>query len=138
MKAYLDSSAILRKLLGEPGALEELEEVTLGITSQVSRLECFRTFDRLIGHAAISSEEFAGLRALCIRLMSKLEIIPLSEQVISLAESSFSVPVGTLDSLHLASAILWRKNSQEQISFFTHDKELALAAVSQGFDTKGI
>ena len=72
-----------------------------------------------------------------MKLMTKLEVVQMTESVFSLAESSFSVPIGSLDSLHLATAIVWQRKYQESIVFLTHDRELALAATSQGFDVQG-
>lgn len=138
MKAYLDSSVILRRFLGETGGLEMLDKLTWGVSSQVTRLECVRTLDRLHVRSRIDSKEFADLRRRCLELMTRLEIAQLTDALISLAESSFSVPLGSLDSIHLASAILWQKKNREPILFLTHDQELALAAASQGFNIKGV
>jgi len=137
VKAYLDSSVVLRRLLGEQGALEILDDLELGITSQIMRLECIRTLDRLHLRGSISSEEFVELRHLSLKLMAKLEVVQMTEAIISLAESSFSVPLGSLDAIHLSSAILWQRNNRQPIIFLTHDRELALAATAQGLDVKG-
>ena len=46
MIAYVDSSALLRVLLNEPNALK-WAAVTHAISSELLRVECHRTLDRL-------------------------------------------------------------------------------------------
>lgn len=138
MKGYVDSSVILRRFLEEANALQSLDNVTWGITSQITKLECMRTLDRLHIRSLIDSKEFAYIRSRCLHLMTKMEIVQITDHLLAFAEASFSVPIGSLDSLHLSSAILWKKKNGEPITFMTHDKELALAATSQGFMVKGV
>jgi predicted nucleic acid-binding protein len=138
VNAYLDTSVILRVLFGEKNSLiAELEKVKLPVISQITRLECFRTIDRLHLRGQIEDEELVVARNKVLRLQAKCEIILLSDTLLNLAESSFSLPLGSLDSIHLASAILWRKKYQKPLSFLTHDQELSLAARSQGFEVIG-
>jgi hypothetical protein len=46
--------------------------------------------------------------------------------------------LGTLDAIHLASALLWRDAFGEELSMATHAKALALAAQAHGLKTLGI
>lgn len=138
MKAYLDSSVILRRFLGESGALDGFERLSLGVTSQITKLECVRTLDRLHLRGLIMPEELVKLRHDCLKLMTRLEVVQITGGILALAESSFSVPVGSLDALHLASAVLWNRKHQQPLDFWTHDHELALAATAQGFAIRGV
>jgi hypothetical protein len=54
--AYVESSVILRFVLGQPGALRELRSFEAGATSALAEVECLRTLDRLR-----ISEAFADL-----------------------------------------------------------------------------
>jgi len=45
--------------------------------------------------------------------------------------------IGSLDAIHLASALLVRPEL-DQLSFATHDRELGLAARSVGFQVSGV
>jgi len=47
MIAYLDSSVVLRLVLGEAGRLKEWRKVTRGVSSLLLRVECLRTIERL-------------------------------------------------------------------------------------------
>ncbi len=54
------------------------------------------------------------------------------------AELNMSMPLGTLDSIHLATALLWREKHGLDFIFATHDQELGLAARSQGIEVIGL
>ena len=59
MIAYLDSSVLLRMVLGQKDRLRQWREVRQGVASSLVEVECLRTLDRLrlyqgIGHEAIA------------------------------------------------------------------------------------
>jgi hypothetical protein len=45
--------------------------------------------------------------------------------------------LGTLDALHLATALVWRERIRQTLVMATHDSSLALAARSFGLDVLG-
>jgi hypothetical protein len=45
--------------------------------------------------------------------------------------------LGTLDAIHLATALLWRENTGSDLVMATHDGSLALAARAAGFRVIG-
>ncbi len=47
-------------------------------------------------------------------------------------------PLGTLDAIHLATALLWRETRDPDLLVATHDRALALAARGSGFRVIGI
>jgi hypothetical protein len=47
VKIYVDSSVVLRVVLGEKGKLSECSRTTQGVTSEITRVECLRALDRL-------------------------------------------------------------------------------------------
>ena len=53
------------------------------------------------------------------------------------AAEPFRSPIGTLDAIHLATALLLRESSEEDFAFATHDAALAPAARSHGFQVLG-
>jgi len=48
------------------------------------------------------------------------------------------VALGTLDAIHLATALLWREQSAARLVMATHDAALGLAARSVGFRVVGL
>jgi hypothetical protein len=45
--AYVDSSVVLRVVLGQPGKLAEWKSIVTGVASGLVEVECLRTLDRL-------------------------------------------------------------------------------------------
>jgi hypothetical protein len=46
LNVYVDSSVLLRVVLGEPGRLRIWPRITTAVSSELIRLECLRTIDR--------------------------------------------------------------------------------------------
>lgn len=60
MKAYVDTSVLLRIVLEEPDPLREWSEIQIGLTSALLRVECCRTLDRLVRDGKITDEQYAA------------------------------------------------------------------------------
>ncbi len=138
MIAYLDSSVILRVVLGQPGKLAEWKSVLLGVTSELAEVECLRTMDRLRLLGELTAEEAASGREAIYRIMEALEVVELSSAVMRRASQPMPAPLGTLDAIHLATADLWREGRGKDPIVATHDKALALAARASGFRVMGV
>lgn len=138
MIAYLDSSVILRVVLGQPGKLVEWKSVLLGVTSELAEVECLRTMDRLRLLDELTAEEAASGREAIYRIMEALEVVELSSAVMRRASQPMPAPLGTLDAIHLATADLWREGRGKDPIVATHDKSLALAARASGFRVMGV
>jgi len=59
MIAYLDTSALLRVVLREPGALDDLRTYDGLVSSELIAVESARTIDRLRMHGALTLDEAA-------------------------------------------------------------------------------
>jgi len=86
----------------------------------------------------LTDEYLAESRTRFFELIRKIGILPVSDTVIKRAEEAFSAPLGSLDAIHLTTAILLRERHGRDFIFATHDKELALAARAQGFQVIGV
>lgn len=137
MIAYLDSSVLLRILLGQPDALAEWPEIELGVASDLVELECLRTVDRLGFPGALEQEHTVELRASVYGLTAALELVALTRPVLARAAQPMPIPLGTLDALHLATALLWSEMREENLLMATHDRALADAARASGLQVIG-
>jgi predicted nucleic acid-binding protein len=135
--AYLDSSVILRVLLGQTGALVEWKSITLGVTSDLAEVECLRTIDRLKVLGELTAEQAASQREAIYRTMEALEVVEISSAVLRRASQSAPTPLGTIDAIHLATADMWREAGGKELVMATHDRALALAARASGFRIVG-
>lgn len=138
MIAYLDASVLLRILLGQPDRLAEWEEIELGIGSALVEVECLRALDRLRLREDMHPEDLGARREAVYRLTSTMEIVEPTWPVLRRAGQPFPTPLGTVDAVHLATALLWRDTRGEDLSLATHDRALALAARASGLGVVGV
>jgi predicted nucleic acid-binding protein len=137
VSTYLDASALLRLVLGEPGALKPAR-LEPAITSALTEVECLRTLDRLHAKRRIGADDLAARRAAVFDLLEAVEVVDLAAPILRRAAEPFPTPLGALDALHLATALLWRERHPRGRAFFaTHDEELARAARACGLDVVG-
>lgn len=136
MKVYLDSSVILRVVLGEPSTLREWSRITRAVTSEIAQVECLRTLDRLRIAGAVKDRELARRRATTLELFSGIETVRLNRAVLNKASEPFPTLVRTLDAIHVASALLVQPR-MSALRFATHDEDLATAAIAVGIPVIG-
>ena len=137
MIAYIDASVILRLVLRQPGKLKEWRRVEHGVASALVEVECVRTIDRLRVQAHLNDAEASRRRAAVYTVTAELEVVELSTLVLSRAAQPFPSPLGTLDAIHLTTAVLWKELHDKQLVMATHDHELGSAARAMGLEVIG-
>ena len=137
MIAYIDSSALLRVVLSQPDRWSEWPTIQQAVTSGLTEVECLRTLDRRFRQGLLSPEELAARRGLALRLLERMDRVDVSPAVLRRAADPFPTPLGTLDAIHLATALLWRQGHAKAPLIVTHDVQLAIAARATGFLTVG-
>jgi predicted nucleic acid-binding protein len=135
--AYLDASVLLRLVLREAGALGEVRKSELLVSSELLAVESLRTLDRLRIQGTLTPEEGASRRAVVNEWLEMVDLVRLQAPVLARASEPFPTPLGTLDALHLATALVWRDRTGQPLLMATHDGALALAARSFGFEVIG-
>jgi prevent-host-death family protein len=115
MTAYVDSSVVLRVLLGQQGRLAEWKQITKGVSSALLEVECLRTLDRLRLARGVSEVEIALRREAVYEVMEALEVVELGRTVMGRAAQPMPVQLGTLDAIHLSTAMLWRERTGEEL-----------------------
>ena len=137
MIAYIDTSALLRIVLREPGALD-LRSYDALVSSELIAVESPRTIDRLRLQGALTIKEAAARVRAVDDWLEAVDLVLLRPPVLSRASEPMPVPLGTLDALHLATALVWRDRMGALQTMATHDTALGLAAQAFGFDVRGI
>jgi predicted nucleic acid-binding protein len=137
MTAYLDSSVILRVVLGQRGALREWRRVQRGVASALVEVECLRTLDRLRLAQRISDAELSVRREAVLRVLSRSEVVEVGRAVLQRAAQPLPTALGTLDAIHLATALLWRERAETDLALATHDEALAIAARAHAMNVVG-
>ena len=137
MRVYVDTSVTLRMLFQEPDPLPEWGQWTEAYASRIWHTEALRTLDRLRLMAAIDDKLMVQHRNAIDLIHSVFHIIPVTEGITARAGESFPTVIGTLDAIHLATAIFVRDTVGLDV-FLTHDAQLATAAAAYGFTVEGV
>jgi predicted nucleic acid-binding protein len=136
--AYLDSSTILRIVLGQANAFKEWRSITQGVVSALVEVECLRTLDRLRLAEGLKDAEIAARRETVFRLLEAIEVVELTRPILSRAAQPLPTTLGTLDAIHLATALLWKEQTRSDLVMATHDEGLATASRASGLRVVGV
>jgi predicted nucleic acid-binding protein len=71
------------------------------------------------------------------RLLEAVEVVELTRGIIARAAQPLPTELGTLDAIHLATALSWREDTGEELVMATHDLALSMAARSCGLRVIG-
>ncbi len=138
MTVYMDTSVILRRLLGQPASLLPWGGWGRVFTSVLTRVEYFRVIDRLRLESRIDDVERLALQERFSIFWQSSYRVPLAESILIRAAQPFPTIVGTLDALHLASALAVRSTGEKDMTVLTHDQQLGRAAAAVEFSVVGV
>jgi predicted nucleic acid-binding protein len=125
---YLDSSVVVGWLLKEPGRLPEPESFDGAFASAVIDLEVSRALCRHLAEKRLDQEDLDRLLDVSTVWFGQIGIVPLSRAILTRAAGPFPTIVGALDAIHLATALMWREETDDDVTFLTHDRQLRAAA----------
>ena len=140
MIAYLDSSVLMRVVFREPNPLADWPLIITGVTSTLTRVEAARAMDREIVLGAATESALRDKQRELADILRRLEYVPLGDPVLAEAAQPLPLVLGTLDSIHLATATLYRAAQpadERPLRFATHDQQLARAARAMNFEVLG-
>jgi predicted nucleic acid-binding protein len=137
VNVYLDSSVVLRRLQRERSAIVSGDQWEHTYSSELLRIEVLRSIDRNRLKGFLKDEDVAGLVTRAHTIFNVIELVALSPSILNRASQSFLTPLGTLDALHLATALLLVEAGGIELTFLTHDVELATTARSMNFKVDG-
>ncbi len=137
MNVYLDSSVLLGRLQGERAAAIPWARWKHAYSSVLLRVEVLRTIERSRLRQALTDQEVAALISQAHAIFATVEVVAMSQPILDRASQSFPTALGTLDALHLATALRLREIGGIEMKFLTHDAELAIAARSMNFTVQG-
>lgn len=138
MIAYVDASVLLRVALGQPDVLAEWPRIEQGVASALVMTESLRTLDRLRLRANLADAEVARRRETILALIAALEVVEIDSVVLDRAAQPMPTELGTLDAIHLATALLWKELTKADLVMATHDGALGLGARAHGLPVVGV
>lgn len=135
--AVLDTSVLLRRMLGERGSYPFHTKFDKAYASELVRVESLRCLDRLRIQETWPQEEIATRARLLVAACAFIHFVPLEPPVLRRASEPFPAVVGTLDAIHIATALLLQGQLKKPLVFLTHDKRQGLAAQAAGLQADG-
>jgi hypothetical protein len=95
--AYLDTSALLRLVLREAGALDDLRTYDGLVSSELIAVESARAIDRLRNQGALTMNEAVERTGLVNEWLEAVDLVLLRPPILSRATEPMPVSLGTLD-----------------------------------------
>lgn len=135
--AFVDTSVVLRQVLGERGAYPRLEKFDKLYASELMRVEALRTIDRLRIQNAWPQEEVALRVRLLAAVSALINLVPIQQPILRRASEPFQTIVGTLDAIHISTAVLAQEQLKKSLLFLTHDERQGFAAEAAGLEAQG-
>ena len=135
---FVDTSVILRFILGEARSYPNLHQFKAIYASELLRVEALRVIDRIRIHHHLPDQEVSERIGLLRATCAAINEIPIQRPILRRSSEPFPIVVGTLDAIHLATAQLAAEQLGNPFLFLTHDTKQAQAAISIGFDVEGI
>ena len=132
MILYLDSSAIVKQYVSEPGSVElsrTIAESEITGTSVIARAEVVAAFRKAVRTGALLESEAADLKRIFERGWPNLVRTRITERLAAFAATlGWSHGLRGYDSIHLASAIAWQEALMLRVTVATYDRALSSAA----------
>lgn len=137
MIVFVDSSVVLRKLFGEPGSLAEWGKIETAYASRLLPLEIGRVIDRCRLEGRIDDEDVVTLHQEARRVLRSIEILAVTEEILERAAGPMPTALGSLDAIHLTTALEVARHLGVPVVLATHDGLLARAARASGLEVCG-
>jgi uncharacterized protein len=117
--AYVDASALVKLFKAEPETAAfraALADWPVQVASELIRVEAICTTRRLGGEDVLQRANAA---------LERINLIPLSPEIIELATDAHTPPLRAMDAIHLATALTMREDLG---AMFVYDSDLHAAA----------
>jgi hypothetical protein len=133
VRVYVDSSVVLRHILNDDPALGATASSNVVGSSDLLVIECQRVLQRERMAGRLDDRQYSESVVLLQAILERLTLIEMGPSVKRRAAGPFPIVIGTLDAIHLASAILWQETEPGlDFRILTQDKQMALCARSLG------
>ncbi|MCC6274492.1 MAG: PIN domain-containing protein [Leptospiraceae bacterium] len=139
MNCYLDSSVALEWILHsknvKPISLKKVENI---VSSELIEIECNRVLERYRLQGLLDDNTVSESKKKLKSLLESVALIEITEKIKKRAKESFPTIIGTLDAIHLSSALLWAQELGKPLILLTRDREMKLCSEAMGIDVLGM
>jgi len=136
---YLDASALVKRYIAERGTDEVAKSISTAEavgTSILSRAEIIAALAKAVRVGVLEHDAAHSAAQLFRGEWQNLIRIQTTETLIARADSlAWELGLRGYDSVHLASAIIWSENMEQELHLATFDRQLWNAAKRRGLQT---
>jgi len=136
VNAYVDSSVFLRILFGQKPQIVDFQRIETTVSSVLLFIEGRRVVDRVRLETA-ARKTIGSPHERFLAAVERIQFVEFDSNIVSLAAQPLRYVLKTLDAIHLATALDWRRRHNKDLIFLTHDTQLATAARHVGFSVLG-
>lgn len=136
MILYLDTSALVKRYVAEPGTAAVTAAIAAAAvtgTSIISRAEMAAALSKAVRVNALSPDMAASALQVFRQEWASLVRIQATEVLLARADSlAWELGLRGYDAVHLASALLWQEGLSAAVTLATFDRRLREAAADSG------
>jgi uncharacterized protein len=129
---YLDASTLVKRYIEEPGSAEVAAAIgaaNVAATSIISRAETAAALAKAVRVGVLKQAEAGAALEVFREDWSRLVRIQATEPLVARADTlAWEMGLRGYDAVHLASALLWRENMDQDVVVATFDRQLWQAA----------
>jgi predicted nucleic acid-binding protein len=129
--AYIDTSILLEEIFKHGRYARLLNRITDAYASELLVIEGMRTIDRYRVEGKLRDDELARAKQYLNQYTSSMNIVELHADIKKRAAMPFATVVGTLDALHLGTALYLNNQVNISITMVTLDRQLAIASMAE-------
>lgn len=139
MNIYLDTSAIVKLYIEEDGSdivHDYTDRATIVSTSRIAYAEALSALVRCRDEKVLSKNNYDKCNTIFKFDWGMYFVIEVTEKIVEMAGNLVeNHSIRGFDSIHLASAIVLRKEIKQSVDFMCWDNRLLEAAKKEGFNT---
>ena len=135
MICYLDSSVVLRNIFNADNAYREFGLFSKIGSSELLVIECNRVIDRYRLENILNDSQVASAKEFLKKLIEGIYVVEISESIKARAADTFPTIIGTLDAIHISTAIVWQEHeNDEEMMIVSHDRQMNVCAKALGYN----
>ena len=138
MNVILDTSVVLRVVFGADQRLSSWGEWDDAYASALLAVEAFRRLSNARLEGLFDDETVVAAISVLREILDNLTLVDLTEEILARASEQFPTILGTLDALHVATAVALAESGVENLVLATHDEQQGRAAVALGLTVTGL
>ena len=132
MICYIDTSVVLRSIFGHREQFQNWKEIKKGLSSELLTVECHRVIDRYRLQGELDDKQVSEIKVSLTAFLRGLTLYQITGKILERASLPFPTVIGTLDAIHLSTALRWKEKHKEELHILSFDEQLRIAAQAMG------